>query len=209
MTVLVNTRLPQFIIVTITGKLYFCVARIFRWFIRYLLNNITCLSVFCTYICSIQRSDCHLLVSQVFGHGKANGEPTWALLLTALICEIGILIASLDAVLQSFPCESPVWCCFSFSVARDCVFDWVSLFRFFLMCYLFVNLACALQTLLRTPNWRPRFKYYYHWWETEQICCIAVVFVFCFFLLFILYFLHFFHSPVNSGNSICNQNWLI
>ncbi|KAG9355989.1 hypothetical protein JZ751_000833, partial [Albula glossodonta] len=35
---------------------------------------------------------------QVFGHGKANGEPTWALLLTAGICEIGILIASLDAV---------------------------------------------------------------------------------------------------------------
>lgn len=37
-------------------------------------------------------------VFQVFGHGKANGEPTWALLLTAGICEIGILIASLDAV---------------------------------------------------------------------------------------------------------------
>lgn len=35
---------------------------------------------------------------QVFGHGKANGEPTWALLLTAGICEIGILIASLDSV---------------------------------------------------------------------------------------------------------------
>ncbi|ETE65530.1 Solute carrier family 12 member 7 [Ophiophagus hannah] len=35
---------------------------------------------------------------QVFGHGKANGEPTWALLLTAFICEIGILIASLDSV---------------------------------------------------------------------------------------------------------------
>ena len=35
---------------------------------------------------------------QVFGHGKANGEPTWALLLTAAICEIGIIIASLDAV---------------------------------------------------------------------------------------------------------------
>ncbi len=33
---------------------------------------------------------------------------------------------------------------------------------FFLMCYGFVNLACALQTLLRTPNWRPRFKFY-HW----------------------------------------------
>ncbi|XP_016114410.1 solute carrier family 12 member 5-like [Sinocyclocheilus grahami] len=72
---------------------------------------------------------------QVFGHGKANGEPTWALLLTAVICECGILIASLDAV-------API------------------LSMFFLMCYLFVNLACALQTLLRTPNWRPRFKYY-------------------------------------------------
>lgn len=35
---------------------------------------------------------------QVFGHGKANGEPTWALLLTALIAELGILIASLDMV---------------------------------------------------------------------------------------------------------------
>uniref|UniRef100_A0A671R4M0 Solute carrier family 12 member 5-like n=1 Tax=Sinocyclocheilus anshuiensis TaxID=1608454 RepID=A0A671R4M0_9TELE len=74
---------------------------------------------------------------RVFGHGKANGEPTWALLLTACICEIGILIASLDAV-------API------------------LSMFFLMCYMFVNLACALQTLLRTPNWRPRFKFY-HW----------------------------------------------
>lgn len=35
---------------------------------------------------------------QVFGHGKTNGEPTWALLLTVGICEIGILFASLDAV---------------------------------------------------------------------------------------------------------------
>lgn len=73
----------------------------------------------------------------MFGHGKANGEPTWALLLTALICETGILIASLDSV-------API------------------LSMFFLMCYMFVNLACAVQTLLRTPNWRPRFQYY-HW----------------------------------------------
>ncbi|CAB1345491.1 unnamed protein product [Coregonus sp. 'balchen'] len=53
---------------------------------------------------------------RVFGHGKANGEPTWALLLTALIAELGILIASLDLV-------API------------------LSMFFLMCYLFVNLA--------------------------------------------------------------------
>lgn len=39
-----------------------------------------------------------LHLSQVFGQGKSNGEPTWGLLLTAGICEIGILIASVDAV---------------------------------------------------------------------------------------------------------------
>lgn len=39
--------------------------------------------------------------------------------------------------------------------------------RFFLMCYMFVNLACALQTLLRTPNWRPRFKFYH--WSVQQL----------------------------------------
>ncbi|XP_058268966.1 solute carrier family 12 member 7 isoform X2 [Hemibagrus wyckioides] len=90
---------------------------------------------------------------EVFGQGKANGEPTWALLLTAGICEIGILIASLDAV-------API------------------LSMFFLMCYLFVNLACALQTLLRTPNWRPRFKYY-HWTLSflGMSLCLALMFI--------------------------------
>ncbi|XP_034743915.1 solute carrier family 12 member 7-like isoform X2 [Etheostoma cragini] len=90
---------------------------------------------------------------QVFGHGKANGEPTWALLLTVGICEIGILIASLDAV-------API------------------LSMFFLMCYLFVNLACAVQTLLRTPNWRPRFKYY-HWTLSflGMSLCLSLMFI--------------------------------
>ncbi|XP_067117383.1 solute carrier family 12 member 6-like [Osmerus mordax] len=90
---------------------------------------------------------------RVFGHGKANGEPTWALLLTALIAELGILIASLDMV-------API------------------LSMFFLMCYLFVNLACALQTLLRTPNWRPRFSYY-HWSLSflGMIICLALMFI--------------------------------
>ena len=46
--------------------------------------------------------------------------------------------------------------------------------RFFLMCYLFVNLACAVQTLLRTPNWRPRFKFY-HWCVSLCVCvCVCV-----------------------------------
>lgn len=90
---------------------------------------------------------------RVFGHCKANGEPTWALLLTAFIAELGILIASLDLV-------API------------------LTMFFLMCYLFVNLACALQTLLRTPNWRPRFSYY-HWTLSflGMTICLALMFV--------------------------------
>lgn len=90
---------------------------------------------------------------RVFGHGKANGEPTWALLLTACICEIGILIASLDEV-------API------------------LSMFFLMCYMFVNLACAVQTLLRTPNWRPRFKYY-HWALSflGMSLCLSLMFI--------------------------------
>ncbi|KAM9791924.1 solute carrier family 12 member 7-like isoform X1 [Syngnathus typhle] len=90
---------------------------------------------------------------QIFGHGKANGEPTWALLLTVGICEIGILIASLDAV-------API------------------LSTFFLMCYLFVNLACAVQTLLRTPNWRPRFKFY-HWTLSflGMSLCLSLMFI--------------------------------
>uniref|UniRef100_A0A673BUH8 Solute carrier family 12 member 4 n=1 Tax=Sphaeramia orbicularis TaxID=375764 RepID=A0A673BUH8_9TELE len=90
---------------------------------------------------------------RVFGHGKPNGEPTWALLLTGLIAELGILIASLDMV-------API------------------LSMFFLMCYLFVNLACAVQTLLRTPNWRPRFKYY-HWALSflGMSMCLALMFI--------------------------------
>uniref|UniRef100_A0A6Q2XP29 Solute carrier family 12 member 7a n=1 Tax=Esox lucius TaxID=8010 RepID=A0A6Q2XP29_ESOLU len=90
---------------------------------------------------------------QVFGHGKANGEPTWALLMTAGICEIGILIASLDEV-------API------------------LSMFFLMCYLFVNLACAVQTLLGTPNWRPRFKFY-HWTLSflGMSLCLSLMFI--------------------------------
>ncbi|KAM9301871.1 solute carrier family 12 member 4 [Gastrophryne carolinensis] len=90
---------------------------------------------------------------RVFGHSKANGEPTWALLLTAFIAELGILIASLDMV-------API------------------LSMFFLMCYLFVNLACAVQTLLKTPNWRPRFKYY-HWALSflGMSMCLALMFV--------------------------------
>jgi len=67
----------------------------------------------------------------------SRGEPVRALLLTTSIAWAAILIGNLDLI-------API------------------LTMFFLMCYMFVNLACTLQSLLKTPNWRPRFKYY-HW----------------------------------------------
>ncbi|KAJ4450561.1 hypothetical protein ANN_01988 [Periplaneta americana] len=88
-----------------------------------------------------------------FAVSSRRGEPTRALILTVLICQCGILLGNVDYL-------APL------------------LSMFFLMCYGFVNLACALQTLLRTPNWRPRFKYYH--WSLSFLglsLCIAVMFM--------------------------------
>ncbi|XP_054710276.1 LOW QUALITY PROTEIN: solute carrier family 12 member 4-like [Uloborus diversus] len=90
---------------------------------------------------------------KIFKHSSSRNEPTRALFLTLFICEVGILIGNLDHI-------API------------------LTMFFLMCYMFVNLACALQSLLRTPNWRPRFRYY-HWSLSMAgaILCIVVMFL--------------------------------
>ncbi|XP_046426481.1 solute carrier family 12 member 4 isoform X2 [Neodiprion fabricii] len=88
-----------------------------------------------------------------FATSSSRGEPTRALLLTVVICQCGILLGNVDYL-------APL------------------LSMFFLMCYGFVNLACALQTLLRTPNWRPRFKYYH--WSLSFLglsLCIAIMFM--------------------------------
>ncbi|XP_073999201.1 solute carrier family 12 member kcc isoform X3 [Rhodnius prolixus] len=88
-----------------------------------------------------------------FAVSSSRGEPTRALLLTLSICQCGILLGNVDYL-------APL------------------LSMFFLMCYGFVNLACALQTILRTPNWRPRFKYYH--WSLSFLglaLCIAVMFM--------------------------------
>ncbi|XP_019760513.2 solute carrier family 12 member 6 isoform X2 [Dendroctonus ponderosae] len=88
-----------------------------------------------------------------FSVSSGRGEPVRALLVTLVICECGILLGNVDIL-------APL------------------LSMFFLMCYGFVNLACAVQTLLRTPNWRPRFKYY-HWVLSflGLSLCIAVMFM--------------------------------
>ena len=90
---------------------------------------------------------------KLFSRSLIGGEPTYALILTFILSECGVLIASVDAV-------API------------------LTMFFLMCYMFVNLATALQSLLHAPNWRPRFRYY-HWTLSVAgaILCLAIMFI--------------------------------
>lgn len=89
----------------------------------------------------------------IFSPLSKDGEPKRALLLTLLISEIGVIIASLDAV-------API------------------ITMFFLMCYGFVNFACVLQSLLRLPNWRPRFRFY-HWSLSllGVVLCLVLMFI--------------------------------
>lgn len=74
----------------------------------------------------------------VFRTVNCWNEPIRALIITSVIAEAGILIGNIDDV-------SPI-------------VDF-----FFLMCYCFVNIVCVLSsTVLSSPNWRPRFRFY-HW----------------------------------------------
>ncbi|XP_023230852.1 solute carrier family 12 member 6-like [Centruroides sculpturatus] len=88
-----------------------------------------------------------------FATVSSRNEPARALFVTLSICEIGILIGNLDYI-------API------------------LTMFFLMCYMFVNLACTLQSLLRSPSWRPRFKFY-HWSLSliGALLCLVVMFL--------------------------------
>uniref|UniRef100_A0A183BQ85 AA_permease domain-containing protein n=1 Tax=Globodera pallida TaxID=36090 RepID=A0A183BQ85_GLOPA len=77
---------------------------------------------------------------QPFAKVTKKNEPFYGLLLTTLIAELGILIGAMDSIAA--------------------VLDF-----FFLMCYAFVNIICALHSILGAPNWRPRYIYYHctHW----------------------------------------------
>jgi len=92
-------------------------------------------------------------VLNFFNKIDSRGEPVRALLATMAIAWLAILIGNLDFI-------API------------------LTMFFLMCYMFVNLACTLMSILRTPNWRPRFKYY-HWSLslTGVSLCLFVMFI--------------------------------
>ncbi|VDL78465.1 unnamed protein product [Nippostrongylus brasiliensis] len=87
-----------------------------------------------------------------FARVTANNEPLLGLLLTTLIAEMAILLGAVDKIAE--------------------VLDF-----FFLMCYAFVNLIAFLHSILKVPNWRPRFKYF-HW-----LLSLMGAFL-CFFIMF-------------------------
>ncbi|VDM95879.1 unnamed protein product [Thelazia callipaeda] len=88
-----------------------------------------------------------------FKQMDSRGEPILAILLTLFICECGILIAVIENITALIT-------------------------QFFLMCYLGVNTACALQSILRAPGWRPSFRYF-HWSLSllGSFLCVAVMFI--------------------------------
>ncbi|MCP9257810.1 Solute carrier family 12 member 6 [Dirofilaria immitis] len=66
-----------------------------------------------------------------------RNEPFHGLLITTLIAELAILLGAMDHIAA--------------------VVDF-----FFLMCYAFINVICAMHSIVKAPNWRPRYKYF-HW----------------------------------------------
>ncbi|KAI3410084.1 hypothetical protein GPALN_006446 [Globodera pallida] len=87
-----------------------------------------------------------------FAKVTKKNEPFYGLLLTTLIAEFGILIGAMDNIAA--------------------VLDF-----FFLMCYAFVNIICALHSLLASPNWRPHYHYYH--WSLSVLGALL-----CFFIMF-------------------------
>ncbi|KAL3989847.1 Amino acid permease family protein [Acanthocheilonema viteae] len=81
-----------------------------------------------------------------------RNEPFHGLLITTLIAELAVLLGAMDHIAA--------------------VVDF-----FFLMCYAFINVICAMHSIIKAPNWRPRYKYY-HW-------SVALLGAFlCFFIMF-------------------------
>jgi len=87
---------------------------------------------------------------------SGRGEPFRALVATACISEIGILIGQLDLIA---PLLSMFFLLFYAGVRRS----WELCLRLVkcVLC-LQVNVACTVMSLSANPGWRPSFRYY-HW----------------------------------------------
>lgn len=100
---------------------------------------------------SIAKDDV-IPILRPFAKVTKKNEPFNGLIVTTLIAELAVLMGAMDSIAE--------------------VVDF-----FFLMCYAFVNLICALHSLLGAPNWRPRYVYY-HW--SLSLLGAAL----CFFIMF-------------------------
>jgi len=84
---------------------------------------------------------------------KKGDEPTYATLLAWLIAQCCIFIGSLNAVASIIS-------------------------QFFLLVYLFTNLACFALKITGAPNFRPRFKYFsWHTALVGSILCLVILFL--------------------------------
>ncbi|CAD5219732.1 unnamed protein product [Bursaphelenchus okinawaensis] len=100
---------------------------------------------------SIAKDDVIPILAPFAKVTKSN-EPFNGLIITTIIAELGILMGAMDSIAA--------------------VVDF-----FFLMCYAFVNMICAMHSVLGAPNWRPRYTYY-HW--SLSLLGAAL----CFFIMF-------------------------
>ncbi|KRX88912.1 Solute carrier family 12 member 5 [Trichinella pseudospiralis] len=100
---------------------------------------------------------------RIFGRVTRYNEPFNALLITTAVAEGAILIGGIDYIAP--------------------VVDF-----FFLMCYCFVNLVCAMQTLMNAPNWRPRYQLYH--WSLSLLGALLC--------LFIMFATHWYYAIVYS-----------
>lgn len=85
-----------------------------------------------------------------FAKLSSRGEPENAIKATLLLAWLAVLIGNLDFI-------API------------------LTLSLVMCYLFINLACTLHSLLESPGWRPRFKHFH--WSISTLGCLLCLFV--------------------------------
>ena len=120
-----------------------------------------------------------------------SAEPRKCLLVTFVITVAGVLIGRLDLI-------TPI------------------ITQFFLMCYFGVNAACFLLDFMRSPNWRPRWRFHSAWQAAAgaALCVIIMVLISWLFTLVamllsgaIYLYVAAYGSPENWGDGLKNVRY--
>ncbi|CAG0914294.1 unnamed protein product [Notodromas monacha] len=110
-------------------------------------------------LAAIAHDDVVPKLGRLVRSGSARGP----LLVTWFVCQVTVLIGNVDDITP---------------LVSAC----------FLMCYLSVNASCALQSLLRVPSWRPRFRMYHWTLSLFGACLCLTVMLMCSWLYTLLAF---------------------